>query len=101
VFAAWKEKRMRNRLLMRELLLRAEAKRVGAPGKSGLPTEYFRREKRRLLLRNPRFAIEYRRATDSDRMGAQRGAENQEAYQQHLERLRRGTETAPRHSESS
>ena len=60
--AVWRERRIRNRLLKRELLLRAEAERVGAPGMSGPPTEYFREQKRRPLLRNPRFAIEYRRA---------------------------------------
>jgi hypothetical protein len=101
VFASWKERRVRDGLLMRELLLRVEAKRVGAPGKSGPSTEYFRRERRRLLLRNPRFALKYRRATKQERINAQRRAENHDAYHQYLELLRRGAETAPHQSESS
>jgi hypothetical protein len=48
---------------MRELFLRQEAERVGAPGKSGPPTPYFEAQTRRLLLRNPRFALRYLRAT--------------------------------------
>ncbi len=47
---------------MRELLLRLEAERVGAPGKSGPPTQYFREQARRLLRRNPRLGARYRRA---------------------------------------
>lgn len=67
MFTSWQERRTRNRLLMQELLLRAEANRRGAPGKSGPPTDYFRARRRRLLLRNPRFAIAYRRATKQGR----------------------------------
>jgi hypothetical protein len=70
VLTYWKERRIRNRLLMREVLLRVEAKRVGAPGRSGAPTEYFRQQRRRLLWRHPRFAIEYLRATKQSRSGA-------------------------------
>ena len=47
---------------MRELLLRQEAERIGAPGKSGPPTPHFQEQRRRLLLRNPRFALRYLRA---------------------------------------
>jgi hypothetical protein len=63
----WKERRIRNRLLMRELLLRAEAKRVGAPGRSGPSTVYFRDQKRRLLWSHPAFAIQYLRARKQGR----------------------------------
>jgi hypothetical protein len=52
---------------MRELLLRVEAKRVGAPGKSGPSTVYFRERQRRMLLRHPYFAIKYFRATKQGR----------------------------------
>jgi hypothetical protein len=61
VLRRWQERRTRNQLLMRELLLRLEAERVGAPGKSGTPTHYFREQSRRLLLRHPRLAARYRR----------------------------------------
>jgi hypothetical protein len=67
VFASLRERRIRNRLLMRELLLRLEAERVRAVGKSGSPTVYFRGQKRRLLLSNPLFALRYIRATKRSR----------------------------------
>jgi hypothetical protein len=59
VFEHRQERRTRNRLLMRELLLRLDAERRGAPGKSGTPTVYFREWKRRMMLRNPSFALHY------------------------------------------
>ena len=97
---SWKERRIRNSLAKRELLLRLEAKRLGAPGKSGPPTEYFRRQKRNLLLSNPRFAITYLRVTKHDRTRAHRRAENQDAYQQYMRLLQLDAESAPRRSES-
>jgi hypothetical protein len=51
---------------MRELLLRLEAERFDAPGRSGPATVYFREWKRRVLLRNPRFALKYLAATRSE-----------------------------------
>jgi hypothetical protein len=53
------ERRVREQLLKRELILRLRAEHVNAPGRSGAPTEYFLREKRRLLIRHPYFAFEY------------------------------------------
>jgi hypothetical protein len=48
---------------MQELLLRVEAEQSDAPGRSGVPTVYFRDQKRRLLRRSPRFAVKYLLAT--------------------------------------
>lgn len=53
------EQRVREQLLMRELILRLRAEHVDAPGRSGPPTEYFLRERRRLLVRHPYFALRY------------------------------------------
>lgn len=50
---------MREQLLKRELILRLRAEHVDAPGRSGPPTQYFLREKRRLLVRHPYFAFKY------------------------------------------
>ena len=50
---------MREQLLKRELMLRLRAEHVKAPGRSGSPTDYFLREKRRLLVRHPYFAFKY------------------------------------------
>jgi hypothetical protein len=44
---------------MEELLLRIRAEQVGAPGRSGPPTVYFRDQKRRLLRRHPGYACRY------------------------------------------
>ena len=54
-----RERRVREQLLKRELLLRLRAEQVNAPGWSGSPTDYFLREKRRLLVRHPYFAFKY------------------------------------------
>jgi hypothetical protein len=78
VFGLGQERRIRNRLFMRELLLRLEAERLGAAGRSGPATVYFREWKRHVLLRNPRFALKYLAATRSRRreaaVGRQRSA---------------------------
>lgn len=55
-----REQRVREQLLKRELILRLRAEALDAPGKSGQPTEYFLRERRRLLIRHPYFALRYR-----------------------------------------
>lgn len=66
----WQERRVRNLLLAREASLRAEARRVQAPGTRGEPTEEFREQKRHVLLRNARFALEYVRAAKQARRRA-------------------------------
>ena len=93
MLTSWKERRVRNSLAKRELLLRLEAKRLSAPGRSGPPTEYFQRQRRRLLLHDPLFAIKYLRATKRNRLLAQRRTDNQETYQQYLLLLRGETAT--------
>jgi hypothetical protein len=59
VIAEVRQRRFEDRLLMRELLLRARAERYGAPGQSGAPTEYFLRRKRRVMRRHPHFTLKY------------------------------------------
>jgi hypothetical protein len=57
--ASRREQGVREQLLKRELILRLRAENMDAPGQSGHPTEYFLRERRRLLFRHPCFALKY------------------------------------------
>ncbi len=90
-----REERIRNRLLMRELLLRLEAERVGASGRSGPETLYFHERKRRVLLRNPRFAAKYLLATRWRRRETSAGREGRAAEVRFSEGVRAPTPDLP------
>src|SRR3954447_12444340 len=53
----WQERRVENKLLKRELLLRLRAEHSAVPGRGEPATDYFRHRVRRLLLRHPIFAL--------------------------------------------
>lgn len=69
----WRERRVEDELLKRELLLRLRAEQSDAPGRSGPPVGYFRRRAYRVLLRHPLFALRYfLLANELDLQGTQR-----------------------------
>ena len=72
-----REQRVREALLKRELILRLQAENLDAPGKSGQPTKYFLRERKRLLVRHPYFALRYELAK---RWSHMRGARKPTAH---------------------
>jgi hypothetical protein len=67
-----RERRVREALLKRELILRLQAESSDAPGQSGQPTKYFLRERKRLLARHPYFALRYELAKRWKRAGNRR-----------------------------
>jgi hypothetical protein len=96
----WQERRVRKLLMMRELFLRLEEERLGVSGRSGAPTEYFLDQKRRLLLRNPRFAIRYHRARTEARATVKpRGHDN--LRDEYLDLLKRSADAIRRLSEEN
>lgn len=82
--ASRREQRVREQLLKRELILRLRAENLDAPGKSGQPTHYFVRERRRLLIRHPYFALRYQltKRRDKARRSRSRAAANRVATSQ-------------------
>jgi len=95
----WRGRRVRKLLLMRELFLRLEEERLGISGRSGAPTEYFRDQKRRLLLRNPRFAIQYHRAQKEARTAKPRAQDH--LHDQYLDLRKRSADARQRLSEQN
>jgi hypothetical protein len=96
----WRERRVRKRLMMRELFLRLEEERLSVSGRSGVPTEYFREQKRRLLLRNPRFAIQYHRARRKVRTTVKPRVQDH-LHDQYLDLLKRGADARRRLTEEN
>lgn len=86
--------------MMRDLFLRLEEERLGVSGSRGAPTEYFRDQKRRLLLRNPRFAIQYQRARNEAHTAVKpRGQDH--LHDQYLDLLKRAADARRRPGEEN
>jgi hypothetical protein len=86
--------------MMRELFLRLEGERLGVTGRSGGSTGYFRDQQRRLMLSNPRFAIQYLRAR-KEASTTMKPRSQDRLHDEYLDLLKRGADSRRRLTEEN